>query len=496
MNFTQGSMLMSLALASLLAAGCGSRDPDRLLEEGVRAYSAGHYRTAARSLEKAVSLEPNNAQARLWCGAAWLKAGRSDDALPHFLAAARLDPANPLPLEYAAAVEAGNGNWAEAGKRINEAFRRMPDSPRILNSMGVASAMRGSPVPARAQLNQSLRLSNQYAPAYFNEAILSRDAGANPEEARRLFRRYLELAPDGDKADAARKAMEALGAPPAAAPSRPAPRADSRTEGRMKLAAAAIQKRHYDEAVGLLQEAVEAAPGWPDPLWELARVQDVLALRPEPALDAYREFIRDFPEDARAAQARLRINALAGRRLEPASPSAPPPDQMADRELVFNKAENRNPREALVSLQRGSRYFQAKDWNRALFDFKRAIEQDDTLPEAYYNLGLVYWNLRDYEHARQLFQNALARRSDWPDARCMLARVYVQQRLGLKAVEHLTEILKVAPSYADAYYELGSYYRATPGRRTQVRTWYGRYLELAPQGPFAPQATAWLAANP
>jgi tetratricopeptide (TPR) repeat protein len=495
MNFTHGLTFMSLALASLLATGCGSRDPDRLLEEGVRAYAGGHYRSAARSLEKAVKLEPNHAMAQLWCGAAWLKADRPDEALPHFLTAARLDPANPLPLEYAAVVEVRNGNWAEAGKRINEAFRRMPDSPRILNAMGVASAMRGSPGPARAQLNQALRLSNQYAPAFFNEAILSRDAMGQPEEARRFFRRYLELAPDGEKADAARAAMEALGAPPAA-PASPAPRADSRTEGRMSLAKAAIQRRDYAEAVSRLQEAVEAAPGWPDPLWELARVQDVLAGRPEQALDAYRTFIRDFPEDARSMQARLRINALAGRRLEPASPSAPPPDLAADRELVFHKPEIRNSREALLSLQRGSRYYQAQDWTRALFDFKRAIEMDDTLPEAYYNLGLVYWRLGDYEHARQLFQNALARRSNWPDARCMLARVYVQQRLGLKAVEHLNEILKVNPTYAAAYYELGNCYRATPARRSQVRTWYGRYLELAPKGAYAPQASAWLAANP
>jgi Tfp pilus assembly protein PilF len=78
----------------------------------------------------------------------------------------------------------------------------------------------------------------------------------------------------------------------------------------------------------------------------------------------------------------------------------------------------------------------------------------------------------------------------------MLARVYLQQRLGIKAVEHLNEILKTDPGYADAYYELGTYYRETPARKAQVRTWYRRYLQLAPKGQYAPLVSTWLTANP
>jgi tetratricopeptide (TPR) repeat protein len=147
-------------------------------------------------------------------------------------------------------------------------------------------------------------------------------------------------------------------------------------------------------------------------------------------------------------------------------------------------------------VERGKRYFQQRDWDRALFDFKRAIEFDDSLPDGYYWMGLVFWNRQDFEHARQLFQTALARNPEWADARCMLARVYFQQQLGIKAVEHLTEILKTQPSYADAYYELGRYYRQMPSRKTQVRNWYGQYLHLAPRGTYAPETSAWLAANP
>jgi tetratricopeptide (TPR) repeat protein len=485
-----------LLLGALLATGCGSRDPAVLLDAGIQACAGGHYRTAARSLEKACRLDPNRAEARLWCGTALWKGGKMDAALPHFLAAAQLDSANPLPLEYAASILVGKGDWLEAGKRLNEAFRRTPESPRIMNAMGVISVMRGNTTAARVQFSAALRQSPRYPPALYNSAVLARDAFRQADEARHLFTRYLEVAPDGDKAESARKALEKMGLPPAAHPARP-PRAETRPDGRlMQLAQAAIARQDYDEAAVRLQEAADAAPGSPEPVWMLARLYDGKPGQDERAAHAYRVFLQAFADDGRAAEARLRLNVLAVRRPSPATPSAPPPGVLSEGELVFHKPEVRNPAEAMASLERGIRYFQQCDWDRSLFDFKRAIEMDDSLPEGYYNLGLVYWYRQDYEHARQLFQTALARRSEWTDARFMLARVYFKQQLGIKAVEHLNEILKTTPGYADAYYELGRYYLQTASRKTQVRNCYGHYLQLAPKGAYAPETSAWLAANP
>ncbi len=492
---------VSLLAALGLCLGCGSRDPDRLLERGVRAYEGGRYRTAARAFARAVQLEPRNPAAQLWCGAALWKTGSGNRALPHFLTAATLDPANPLPLEYAALIYARQGEWMEAAKRLNEAFRRMPDSPRILNAMGVASHMRGSPLAARAQLAQALRVSPQYAPALFNAAVLYRDGLNMPADARLLFRRYLELAPDDERGEEARKALEAMepgsSSPPAAPDaSRGSTRSAARSADLMRQARAAIQRRDFDEAVIRYQEAAEAAPGSPDPLWELARLCDGKAAQPSRALEHYRSFLRGFSDDSRAAEARVRVNALASRRTDRAPSPAAPPSKAEGDELSFRKPETRNRAEALKAVQRGAQYYGRRDWDRAQFDFKRAIELDDTLPEAYFNLGLVYWMRQDYGHARQLFQNALAKKSDWPDARCMLARVYLKQQLGMKAVEHFNEILKIAPGYADAYYELGAYHSGSAARKAQVRLWYKRYLQLAPTGVHASQVSAWLAANP
>ncbi len=500
MNRIRVARFFSVLLAAGLLAGCGSKDPDVLLEQGVRAYGTGHYRTAARALEKAVRLEPRHAQAQLWCGVALWKAGHGEQAVLHFLMAAQLEPGNPMPLEYAALVQAERGEWPDVAKRLNEAFRRMPDSPRILNAMGVASAMRGNAAAAHAQLAQARRLSPQYAPIVFNEAVLARDALKAPEEARRLFERYLEMAPDGDKAESARQALEALSPAPAPAPTAARPvrkLTNDRAGGLMKQAHAAIQRKDFDEAAVRLLEAVEASPGSPEALWELARLYDVSSAQPARATETYRAFIRGFADDPRAAEARLRVNALAGRRIEsPATPASPPPGTLSGGELVFRKPELRNPKEARAALQLGIPFFQRQDWDRAQFYFKRVIEADDSLPEGFYYLGLVYCYKHDYEHARQLLQNALSKRPEWSDARCMLARVYMQQKLGIKAVEHLNEILKTDPSYADAYYELGSYYRGTSSRKSQVRTWYSRYLQLAPKGQYAPQVSTWLAANP
>jgi tetratricopeptide (TPR) repeat protein len=489
---TRGGLL----LLALLAAGCGSRDPDVLLEKGRQAFAGGEYRTAARALERASRLDPNHAEVWLWCGTALWKAGKLDAALTHFIEAARLDPVNPIPLEYASVILAEQEEFGEAAKRLNEAFRRLPDSPRIMNAMGVISVRRGNIPAAQAQFQSALKLSPRYPPALYNAALLSRDSLSRPDEARQLLLRYLEVAPDGDKAESASRALNALGPAPAARPSRPAPRAEVRIDGLMRLARAAINRRDYDEAAVRLREAAEAAPASPEPLWILAKLYDGKPGQDERAEEAYRDFLHGFAEDPRAAEARLRVNFLAGRKTHPVTPSAPPPGLLSQGELVFHKAELRNPREAAISIQRGSLFFQKRDFDRALFEFKRSVELDDSMPEGYFNLGLVYWNRRDYEHARPLFQTALARKPEWADARCMLARVYLQQQLGIKAVEHLNEILKTEPSYADAYYELGRYYRQMPSHKTQVRNWYGHYLQLAPKGVFASETSAWLAANP
>ena len=85
-------------LLALAAAGCGSRDPDLLMERGVRAYTAGRYKAAARALSRAVRIEPRHPMAQLWCGVAHWKAGQAKRAAVHFMAAAAMDPDNPLPL--------------------------------------------------------------------------------------------------------------------------------------------------------------------------------------------------------------------------------------------------------------------------------------------------------------------------------------------------------------------------------------------------------------
>jgi len=488
-------------LLALAAAGCGSRDPDLLMERGVRAYTAGRYKAAARALSRAVRIEPRHPMAQLWCGVAHWKAGQAKRAAVHFMAAAAMDPDNPLPLEYAALAYAGEGEWLEAGKRLNEAFRLAPDSPRVLNAMGVASAMRDSPSASSAQLAQALRLSPHYPPALYNAAVLARDWMGRPAEARRLFQRYLDLAPDGERAEEARKALNAL--EPATGPaSAPAPARNAAWRGGgdraadlVRQAQTAVRRRDYDEAAARYREAAAAAPADPEPRWALARLLEEKTPQAAEALESYRAFLRDFADDPRAETARARINDLAARQPSRVSPAAPPPRALAG-ELDFRKPEIRNRDAAFQAIRRGAQYHVQQDWDRALFYFKRAIELDDRLPEAYWNLGLVYWHLRDDEHARPLFQAALARRSDWPEARIMLARVYRRQKLAIKAVEHLREIVKTTPDYADAYYELGSLFRGEAAARDQARGWFARYLQLAPGGAHAFEVNAWLAANP
>jgi tetratricopeptide (TPR) repeat protein len=119
------------------------------------------------------------------------------------------------------------------------------------------------------------------------------------------------------------------------------------------------------------------------------------------------------------------------------------------------------------------------DLENARAELTKATELNPELSEAMNNLGIVYYQKKQYEAAAWLF--ALSDRRK-PDARVAFNLAKAQLQLGHsdKAQASLQKALQLQPGYADAYKELGVLLRKQ-GNNDGALDAFSRLLSLKPQ---------------
>ncbi len=304
------------------------------------------------------------------------------------------------------------------------------------------------------------------------------------------------------------------------------------------MAAAATQCEEYDTALIAWKKVVELDRNSADAYWMLASVYEEMGSR-EKAAQAYEEFMRMFPEDVRIIQARRKVNELRVKepviqrqtvtissgspvenvtnRTSPAAAApVPTPKVTAEpprahrfarpvaeetpvptvtppsRQLTYNKTVVRKERAAIQSYNRGTHYLSAGEYDRAIYYFKRAIENDDTFALAFYNLGSAYLSTGDLDLAREAYLNALRLQEDMVGARYNLALIYHEMKQDSAAEKQALEILRRQPDHASAHMLLGMIYADQPGQTEKAMQHYGEYLKLSPNSPDARSIQRWM----
>ena len=79
--------------------------------------------------------------------------------------------------------------------------------------------------------------------------------------------------------------------------------------------------------------------------------------------------------------------------------SAPPA-----RQLNIRPAANRSPNTAFAAYNQGAELIRQRRWESAVASFTRAIEHNPQFVNAYYNIGLAYTQLGDYELAKDAYR--------------------------------------------------------------------------------------------
>ncbi|MBN1269478.1 MAG: tetratricopeptide repeat protein [Kiritimatiellae bacterium] len=275
------------------------------------------------------------------------------------------------------------------------------------------------------------------------------------------------------------------------------------------LAESAVRAGEFDAALVAVRQAVRLEPNNPDALWSMAMLYDQHLGADDRAAQQYRDFVRLFPGDPRVPKAQERLKEL-----EPAAaitlavpagpapsalaaPSAGPPSGEAApappaRRLQIKKPVVRNTHAAIQAYNRGTLYQRQEDWDRAIYYYTRAVENDEQFATAFFNLGSVYWAKGDYDLAKDAYLRSLRIQPDMIAPRYNLALIHRELREREAALAHLRRLVELHPDYAQAYYVMGLIYSENAGTVNDAKEYYGKFLELAPDDASAPVVREWI----
>lgn len=115
-------------------------------------------------------------------------------------------------------------------------------------------------------------------------------------------------------------------------------------------------------------------------------------------------------------------------------------------------------REAESYNLQGIEQFKAGKHEAAIELFNRAIALQPTFAKAFYNLGTVYYALKEFEKAAPAFQRAIEILPSYTGAYNQLGMTYVKTSQYEKALVVLKEAIRQNPNNAIFYYNLGYLY--------------------------------------
>jgi len=103
-------------------------------------------------------------------------------------------------------------------------------------------------------------------------------------------------------------------------------------------------------------------------------------------------------------------------------------------------------------LQEGARYMSDDNLNleRAREAYQKAINLNPLYPNAYYNLGLIYYRQTNMAQSVEYFDKALVQNPRFADAHLALGMAYERMQRRTDAIEHCQLYLEIAPNGARA----------------------------------------------
>ena len=122
--------------------------------------------------------------------------------------------------------------------------------------------------------------------------------------------------------------------------------------------------------------------------------------------------------------------------------------------LLFRKAIAIEPENPLLWLNLGIALQKKGDYKEALDSFQKAIYIENSLSEAWGAMGLIYYEWELLALAEQCYNSGLERKSDSPKIWNNLGVLHFSQKNYEEARNCFEEAIHLAPLYYDAIYNL------------------------------------------
>ncbi|HLN01337.1 MAG TPA: tetratricopeptide repeat protein [Bryobacteraceae bacterium] len=127
--------------------------------------------------------------------------------------------------------------------------------------------------------------------------------------------------------------------------------------------------------------------------------------------------------------------------------------------LLAAQSPNANSSQAREHLASGNQLLQAEGFADAAEEFRQALEGDATLTEARDRLAICYFELRDYDRARPLFDQLSSNRGAAGIAAYYLGRMDLAEGNLQSAIRRLRSIPHDHPVHDEWYYLASAYYK-------------------------------------
>lgn len=344
-------------------------------------------------------------------------------------------------LYHEALTEWNEGNLVRARALLEKSIRRRAGSAEnaeACNRLGVLLWEMGNPKDAAEAFNESCRLDagqydvlcnlgvalsaqNDFAAAEqaFREAALIK-----PEDPGPLAFAGILYAANRRWEDAARNLNLALARTPE----------DPRLQ--TALALVEIETAGADAALKRLQAVIKRYPDYAPAVFNTAAIYCYQLKKQTEAKRWFERYLSKAPGGALADHARAELETIEG---------------VAGREkITFMPPAKANRINADRNFQKALAYHKKNDFENAAKWYIKAVEEDDTYEQAFYNLGLAYYAASRLELASDAFARAVQINPSFTAARYNSA--LAEYRLGnsSRALRELEILLKQQPGYQSA----------------------------------------------
>ena len=153
-----------------------------------------------------------------------------------------------------------------------------------------------------------------------------------------------------------------------------------------------------------------------------------------------------------------------------------------DEVSFFTSTLKYHPKNARLYLNLGNTYYEKKQIDKAIEQYRKAININKGYAVAYGNIGSAMLNKKKTDEAEQYLQKAIRLKDNYPIAHYNLGIVYYQKGKNTEAVTSLKKATEQLPQLYQAWNMLGRTY-ARMGQKEKAKEAFQRSLYIMPKQP-------------